>query len=100
MMPQALLARRTVFEAVDNFNGALRHSDATDWFLCAADHGTIIELLPDVLVYRRIHRTNLSRRLASASRMEYVELVKATLDRRRRHIAACPETSLFLKRDN
>ena len=39
MMPQALLARRAVFEAVGNFNGALRHADATDSFLRAADHG-------------------------------------------------------------
>jgi glycosyltransferase involved in cell wall biosynthesis len=89
-VPQALLARRALFETVGSFNVALRHADATDWLLRAVDQGAVIELLPDVLVYRRIHQTNLSRRMASASREEYVQLVKATLDRRRRENAAIP----------
>jgi glycosyltransferase involved in cell wall biosynthesis len=83
-VPQALLARRAVFETLGKFNGALRHADATDWFLRAADHGTIIELLPEVLVYRRLHQSNLSRQMVSTSREEYLQLVKATLHRRRR----------------
>ena len=99
-VPQALLARRALFETVGNFNAALRHADATDWFLRAADRGAVMELLREVLVYRRLHRSNLSRRMASASRQEYVELVKATLDRRRRHMAACLESSLSVKKDN
>jgi glycosyltransferase involved in cell wall biosynthesis len=84
-VPQTVLARRSLFETVGHFNTALRHADSTDWFLRVIEHGGVIDLLPDVLVYRRIHQSNLSRRMASASREEYVELVKATLDRRRRH---------------
>jgi glycosyltransferase involved in cell wall biosynthesis len=84
-VPQTLLARHALFETVGHFNIALRHADSTDWFLRVIEHGGVIDLLPDVLVYRRIHQSNLSRRMASASRQEYVELVKATLDRRRRH---------------
>jgi glycosyltransferase involved in cell wall biosynthesis len=83
-VPQALLAPRAVFKAVGDFNGALRHADATNSFLRGADHGAIIELLPEVLVYRRLHQSNLSRQMASTSRGEYLQLVKATLDRRRR----------------
>ena len=55
-VPQALLARRTLFDTVGYFNVALRHADATDWFLRAAEHRAVMELLPDVLVYRRIFR--------------------------------------------
>jgi glycosyltransferase involved in cell wall biosynthesis len=77
---QALLARRTVFDTVGPFGTALREGDAKDWFLRAAEQGTVIELLPDVLVYRRLHRTNLSRRKTSA---DLLHLVKASLDRRR-----------------
>ena len=40
-------------------------------------------LLPDVLVYRRLHRDNLSRRESAASREEFLKLVKAALDRKR-----------------
>jgi glycosyltransferase involved in cell wall biosynthesis len=83
-VPQTLLARRAVFETVGYFNVRLRHADSTDWFLRAAEYGAVTELLPDVLVYRRIHQSNLSRRLAPSSRSEYLQLLKQTLDRRRR----------------
>jgi len=99
-VPQTLLARRALFETVGHFNIALRHADSTDWFLRVIEHGAVIDILPDALVYRRIHQSNLSRRMASASRQEYVELVKTTLDRRRRHMAACLESSLSVKKDN
>jgi glycosyltransferase involved in cell wall biosynthesis len=82
-VPQTLLARRALFERVGNFNAALRHADATDWFLRAAERGAVMELLRDVLVYRRLHQRNLSRQMASTSRGEYLNLVKAALDRRR-----------------
>ena len=99
-VPQTLLARRALFETVGHFNIALRHADSTDWFLRVIEHGAVIDILPDALVYRRIHQSNLSRRMASASRREYVELVKATLDRRRRHMAACLESPLSVKKHN
>lgn len=82
---QTLLARRSVFETVGHFNPELKHSEKTDWFLRALEKGLVLEMLPDVLVYRRLHETNASRShtLASASRDEYLKLVKASLDRRR-----------------
>jgi glycosyltransferase involved in cell wall biosynthesis len=82
--PVTLLARRTLFDTVGQFNTQLRHGHSTEWFLRAAEHGAVMELLPDVLVHRRLHRTNRSRLLAAASRDEYVQIVKVFLDRRRR----------------
>jgi glycosyltransferase involved in cell wall biosynthesis len=79
-----LLARRTLFETIGPLNPALQHADKTEWLLRAAEHGAVLELLPDVLVYRRLHRRNVSHRTASASRDEYLQLIKAFLDRRRR----------------
>jgi glycosyltransferase involved in cell wall biosynthesis len=78
-----LLARRSLFDTVGCFNPALRHGNDTDWFLRAADRGAVIELVPEVLVYRRLHDANRSRLLADASRREYLRIVKASLDRRR-----------------
>ena len=78
-----LLARRTLFQMVGQFESALRHSNETEWFLRAAEREAVIELLPDALVHRRFHRTNLSRLEAEANREEYLQLVKASLDRRR-----------------
>jgi glycosyltransferase involved in cell wall biosynthesis len=79
-----LLARRAMFDTVGRFDPALLHGNDTDWFLRAADRGAVVELMPDVLVYRRLHDANRSRLLADASRREYVRIVKASLDRRRR----------------
>ena len=85
---QTLLARRVVFEKVGPFNADLRVGDPLDWFLRAAEHGTIMELLPDVLVYRRMHENNLSmaettRRMTAAMQHALLGVVKASLDRRR-----------------
>jgi glycosyltransferase involved in cell wall biosynthesis len=82
-VPQTLLARKALVDAVGGFNTGLRHADATDWFLRVREHGATIEQLPDVLVRRRLHLNNLSRRMASASRTEFLQLLKDTLDRRR-----------------
>jgi len=79
---QTLLARRRVFENVGVFNTSLRHGDAQDWFLRAAEQNAAMELLPDVLVYRRLHRTNYSRQV-NASLKDHLKIVKASLDRRR-----------------
>ncbi len=79
----ALLARRTLFEEVGQFSPALQHADDTEWFLRATERGAVMELLADTLVYRRLHRANYSRLAAGTSREEYLQLVKASLDRRR-----------------
>jgi glycosyltransferase involved in cell wall biosynthesis len=81
--PSALMARRTVFETVGRFDTTLTHADDTDWFLRAAERDIVIELLADVLVYRRLHPANFSR-LVAGSQAEYLRIVKAWLDRRRR----------------
>jgi glycosyltransferase involved in cell wall biosynthesis len=83
-LTQTLLARRSFFHAIGGFDCALRHSNDTEWFIRAAEHAAAMELLPDTLLYRRVHRTNLSRLEAEDSREEYLNLVKARLDRRRR----------------
>lgn len=81
---QSLLATRSIFERVGPFNAATRHGDAADWFLRAADEGAVMELLPDVLTHRRLHETNLSRARASESREAHLQIIKASLERRRR----------------
>jgi glycosyltransferase involved in cell wall biosynthesis len=78
-----LLARYELFDRVGRFNTAIRHADDTEWFLRVNEGGAVMELLPDVLLYRRLHYTNLSRMKASNSHDQYLRLVKTTLDRRR-----------------
>jgi len=97
---QALLARRSLFESIGQFNASLGHSDDTDWFMRASDHGASGALLLETLAYRRIHRSNRSRALGDASRQEYLRLIKARLDQRRaRTEGASLEKAFALNRD-
>ena len=75
-----LLARRSFFDAMGQFNPMLAHGDGTEWFLRAAEYGSVMELLPDVLLYRRLHQNNRSRFRASISRDQYLQILKASLD--------------------
>lgn len=75
----ALLARRSVFEAVGPFETRWHHIHDTDWFIRAGDAGIVSELVPEVLVLRRFHGENRSRTGAAASRLEYLELVRSRI---------------------
>lgn len=79
-----MMARRIVFERVGAFDETLRHADDTEWFLRVRAQGIEMELLDDVLAYRRLHSENLSLTGRSASIDEYLHLLKKNLDRRRR----------------
>ena len=78
-----LLARHELFNRVERFNTAICHADDTEWFLRANERGAAMELLPDVLLYRRLHYSNISRIKASNSRDQYLRVVKTALDYRR-----------------
>jgi glycosyltransferase involved in cell wall biosynthesis len=95
-----VLVRRSVFDRIGGFDTALRHGDDTEWFLRAAEAGIVIDLLPDVLVRRRLHSTNHSIRRAGASRDEYLGIVKASLDRRRGLHGRIPREYQFPRADD
>jgi glycosyltransferase involved in cell wall biosynthesis len=80
---QTLLARRSVFDRVGPFDPALRFACAADWFMRADEAGASGRLVPDIVTHRRLHRDNFSRRNRSASREQFLHVVKAMLDRRR-----------------
>ncbi len=78
-----IVARRALFDQIGPFDAALMHRDAMEWLSRAVDAEAVMETLPDVLVFRRIHRDNMSRRRGHDDRDELLRSVKATLDRRR-----------------
>jgi glycosyltransferase involved in cell wall biosynthesis len=82
MAPQCLLARRSVFDIVGPLDESLRLGDDTDWFLRAADKGIVLEMLKEVLTYRRIHHSNLTRQV-TVLREAMVDVVRESLRRRR-----------------
>ncbi|MEA2297838.1 MAG: hypothetical protein QOF77_774 [Solirubrobacteraceae bacterium] len=78
-----MLARRDAFARVGPLDVTLKHGNDRDWFCRAAEHGVAMELMPDVLVRRRLHASSRSAELGAASRAEYLRILKASLDRRR-----------------
>jgi glycosyltransferase involved in cell wall biosynthesis len=81
---QSLLTRRAVIDRIGLFHDGLKHASELDWFIRARAQGEVIELMADVLVYRRLHRNNASQLSAAASLDEHLAVIKASLDRRRR----------------
>ena len=85
-----MLARCDIFARVGPFNSALWFSDATEWFLRAAECGVVVEMLPEVLTAHRMHGSNLTRRRDADSRAEFLRIVKQALDRRRGRASGSP----------
>jgi glycosyltransferase involved in cell wall biosynthesis len=85
---QTLLARRSAFDKVGLFDESLRVGDPADWFLRVREVGLVTEMITDILVYRRMHESNMSmqagtRRMTSSMQDAILRVVKASLDRRR-----------------
>lgn len=87
-----LLARRDVFDRVGLFDADLWFVDSLEWFSRATDAGITIAVLPEVLLYHRVHGGNLSRR-GEDSRAEALRVIKRTLDRRRAADAATDDAT-------
>lgn len=58
-LAQTLLAHRSAFDAFGEFGAPGRGGD-TMWFERASQGGAVIEVLPEVLVRRRVHGRNMS----------------------------------------
>jgi len=85
---QTLLARRSIFDSVGAFDTSKPVGDPMDWFLRAAEQGAVMELLPDLLVYQRMHENNLSvergtLQMKPTMQDAILHVIKASLDRRR-----------------
>lgn len=83
----ALLIKRASFLRVGTFTTAERVGEFIDWYARAMEHGLKSLVLPDIVLRRRIHRTNTVIREHDA-KGDYVKILKASLDRRRKKEAA------------
>lgn len=80
--PTVMLIRREAFARVGPFSETLRLGSTVDWCARAVDLGLKTTMLPEVLMERRLHTTNLGLRHQD-SRHQYIDIVKAALSRRR-----------------
>lgn len=80
--PGTMLVKREVFERVGFFETHLKMGEFISWYSRATDLGVRVQMLPELLMWRRLHETNQGIRNRE-SRIDYVRLAKAALDRRR-----------------
>lgn len=78
----SLVARRTVFEQVGDFDTTYSHAKDVDWFVRVREAGIIIEILPETLLHRRLHGSNRSYH-TQARTLEFMRVVKSSIDRKR-----------------
>ena len=78
----ALLITRSSLNRVGLFKPEIKMGEFIDWYLRASEQGLKSIMLPNILVERRLHKTNMGIR-DRQSRVEYVRILKASLDRRR-----------------
>jgi glycosyltransferase involved in cell wall biosynthesis len=82
LLQGALLARRRSFDHVGLFSEERFTGDFIDWYGRAMVARMNVEMLPETVVYRRIHANNYQR-THKHERQEYLRAVKDLLDRRR-----------------
>ena len=80
---QTLLVRRSSFDRIGPLRTEFRTGEDSDWFMRARDLGAVMEIVPEVLVRRRLHPANLTRQAGSGVRQALVDAVHDSLRRRR-----------------
>jgi len=78
-----LVARRSVFDLAGRFDPAHRSGSDLDWVVRAKDAKVRGDVVPHVLLRRRIHRTNQSYHWQGGKAM-LLRALKASIDRQRR----------------
>ncbi len=80
--PGAII-RSDAFQRVGSFRSHGTVGEFLDWQMRATDFGLTSRMLPQVVLRRRLHGANQSF-TSQSSRLDYVRILKASLDRRRR----------------
>lgn len=83
-----MLIKREVFLRVGPFETSWRVGEFIDWYLRAMEQGLKSFMMPEVVLKRRIHTTNMVIR-ERKSQTDYVHILKASIDRRRKGESQC-----------
>ena len=83
LMPGTLLVRREVFDRVGNFDEGYRVAMDVDWFARVKDAGFELGRLPEVVLVKRFHPSNLSHSEPDAYKREMVRAMRDSAARQR-----------------
>ncbi|HMK30942.1 MAG TPA: glycosyltransferase [Terriglobales bacterium] len=82
MVPGTFMVRRECFQRVGPLRTDYKVGEFIEWYMRAIDMGCRSTVLPDLLLWRRIHDSNLGVRERKSS-ADYARVLKVALDRRR-----------------
>jgi glycosyltransferase involved in cell wall biosynthesis len=95
--PSTLIARRDVFERVGVYDTNYRTGESADWFSRVKDAGIRIEILPYILLRKRVHEANLSHDVAD-TRTNMMKILRESINRKRTPAANCADSEFPVKR--
>ena len=81
-IPSAMLIKRDAFWSVGLFETNWKLGEFIDWYAKAMEQSLKSFMLPEIVLKRRLHNTNMGIRDCQ-HRTDYVRILKASLDRRR-----------------
>jgi glycosyltransferase involved in cell wall biosynthesis len=79
-----IVARKAVFDQIGGFNPRYQVGEDLEWFTRAKDAGIPLVILPDVLLNRRIHNSNMSIKQPQACKAGRLQIMKESIDRQRK----------------
>ena len=80
--PSSLVCRKDLFRIVGTFDPALKSSSDADWFFRAKDLKVPMTVIPEILVYRRVHKANQSMHVRQ-THSELLKIIHHSIQRKR-----------------
>jgi glycosyltransferase involved in cell wall biosynthesis len=81
--PGAVLVKRRAYDRIGGFSEEFQQAEVVDWMARAMERGISSVVIPEVVMYRRIHGANKGRNNPDA-KLQYLQVLKRHLDRRRK----------------
>ncbi|HEX7586895.1 MAG TPA: glycosyltransferase [Anaerolineae bacterium] len=85
VMPETLVARKSLFDQIGGFNPEFVIGEDNDWFVRAKDKHVPSAVIPRALTYKRIHDSNISFARINAETLDrdMLKIAKQSIDRKR-----------------
>jgi glycosyltransferase involved in cell wall biosynthesis len=77
-----MMIKKNIFRQIGKLNENYKFGSFIDWFINASDSKLNIKFLPELVLKRRLHKTN-STIVSPQNRSDYTKIIKKVLDRRR-----------------
>ena len=79
---ETLVARKSLFDAIGGFDSGMALAEDADWYARANDHQVPMAIIPEVLLYKRVHNANASSDTQTSNR-ELLKAMKRSIERKK-----------------